>query len=106
MAFIPIFASCFVLSALGISNLGLITSMVGFLIDQKHNTKYYLINWPNNPVWLGTDPKGLLVDQGHTSNGLAGYCFFLGLWGMIVAWRQRNRRGKVKHKTCALYLAH
>ncbi|KAF2660282.1 hypothetical protein K491DRAFT_77259 [Lophiostoma macrostomum CBS 122681] len=99
MGFLTIFLSSALLSALSITNLGLISSMVGFLHDQKDNTHYYQINWPGNTVWLGTEPKHLLTDQGHTSNGSAGYGFFLGLWGLYVAWRQRNRQGKPPSKT-------
>jgi hypothetical protein len=88
--FWPLFASNFVLSALSISNLGLISSMVGFLLDQKHNVHSYRIDFPGAPFDLNVEPKNLWVDQGHTSNGVAGYGFFLGLFGMLVAWRVRK----------------
>jgi hypothetical protein len=88
--FWPILISNFVLSALSISNLGLISSMVGWLLNQKHNVHRYLINAPGTPFSLNFEPAHLWVDQGHTSNGVAGYGFFLGLFGMIVAWRIRK----------------
>jgi hypothetical protein len=88
--FWPVLISNFVLSALSISNLGLISSMVGWLLDQKHNVHHYLINAPGTPFFLNFEPAHLWVDQGHTSNGVAGYGFFLGLFGMIVAWRIRK----------------
>jgi hypothetical protein len=88
--FWPILTSNFVLSALSISNLGLISSMVGWLLDQKHNVHHYLINAPGLPFFLNFEPAHLWVDQGHTSNGVAGYGFFLGLFGVIVAWRIRK----------------
>lgn len=95
MAFLPIFLSSALLSALSISNLGLISSMVGFLHKQKDDIGTYQINWPGNTVQLVVEPQHLWVDQGHTSNGVAGYGFFLGLFGLYVAWRQRKRQGRV-----------
>jgi hypothetical protein len=64
--------------------------MVGFLLDQKHNVHSYRINFPGAPFDLNVEPKNLWVDQGHTSNGVAGYGFFLGLFGMFVAWKVRK----------------
>ncbi|KAF2732627.1 hypothetical protein EJ04DRAFT_469882 [Polyplosphaeria fusca] len=73
--------------------------MVGFLHDQKDNVHFYQVNWPENTVQLGVLPKNLWVDQGHTSNGVAGYGFFLGLFGMFVAFRQRKRAMGGRSKT-------
>jgi hypothetical protein len=95
MAFLPIFLSCLLLSILSISNLGLISSMVAFLHIQKNEVKSYVINWPGGPFDLEVLPKHIWLDQGHTSNGVAGYGFFLGLFGLFVAWRQRKRNGNV-----------
>jgi hypothetical protein len=88
--FWPLLISNFVLSALSIANLGLISSMVGWLLDQKHNVHTFRIDWPGNAFDLNVEPANLWVDQGHTSNGVAGYGFFLGLFGMFVAWRTRR----------------
>lgn len=88
--FWPMFLSNFVLSALSITNLALISSMVAWLLDQKHNVHSFLISWPGNDVALNIEPKNLWVDQGHESNGVAGYGFFLGIFGMITAWRLRR----------------
>lgn len=82
------------LSAASISELGLISSMVGFLHDQKDNVHTYQINW-EPPVQLVVEPKHLWTDQGHTSNGVAGYGFFLGLFGLFVAWKVRRGERKV-----------
>jgi len=64
--------------------------MVAFLLDQKHNVHSYLINWPGDPVPLNVLPENLWLNQGHESNGVAGYGFFLGIFGMITAWRMRR----------------
>jgi hypothetical protein len=53
------------------------------------------VNWPGRTVQLVTHPKNLWTNQGHESNGVAGYGFFLGLIAIYVAWRQRRRLGKV-----------
>lgn len=98
MASLYMFASNGLLSALSISNLGLISSMVGFLHDQKDNVGSYKVNWPE-PAQLHVLPKHLWVDQGHTSNGVAGYGFFLGLFGLYVAWRQRRRQNSNPSKS-------
>jgi hypothetical protein len=89
--FWPLFLSNLLLSALSIANLGLISSMVGFLHEQKDNVHSYEVAWPEGTVKLNVEPARLWTDQGHTSNGVAGYGFFLGLFGMYVAWRQRRQ---------------
>ncbi|KAF2803396.1 uncharacterized protein BDZ99DRAFT_468347 [Mytilinidion resinicola] len=99
MAFLPIFLSCLLLSILSITNLALISSMVAWLHIQKTQVKSYAINWPNDSFHLQALPEHLWLDQGHTSNGVAGYGFFLGLVGLYVAWRQRKRDGRGPSKT-------
>ena len=86
----PLFAASFVLSALSITNLGLISSLVGWLLRQKHHVHFYQVDWPGNETRLNVLPKNLWVDQGHESNGVAGYGFFLGLFAMLTAWRMRT----------------
>ncbi|KAK7192074.1 hypothetical protein PSPO01_01646 [Paraphaeosphaeria sporulosa] len=93
------FVSNFCLSALSITNLGLISSMVGFILHQKNEIVTYQVNWPEETVQLVTHPANLWTDQGHMSNGVAGYGFFLGLIAMYVACRQRHRAGKPPSKT-------
>ena len=92
---LQLFLSNALLSALSIANLGMISSMVGFLHDQKDNVDTYRVDWPEKTVQLKVLPEHLWTDHGHESNGVAGYGFFLGLFGLYVAWRQRNRLGKV-----------
>ncbi|KAF2715477.1 hypothetical protein K504DRAFT_366523 [Pleomassaria siparia CBS 279.74] len=72
--------------------------MVGFLHDQKDHVGHYQINW-STPVQLKVEPKHVWTDQGHTSNGVAGYGFFLGLFGLYVAWKQRRAQGKTPSKS-------
>ncbi|KAF2847393.1 hypothetical protein T440DRAFT_492007 [Plenodomus tracheiphilus IPT5] len=88
--FWPLFASNALLSALSIINLALISSMVAWLLDQKHNVHSFEIGWSGSSVALNVEPENLWVDHGHESNGAAGYGFFLGIFGMITAWRMRG----------------
>lgn len=55
----------------------------------------YTVYWPYETVELAVLPEHLWTDHGHVSNGVAGYGFFLGLFGVLVAFRQRKRLGKV-----------
>ncbi|USP77715.1 1-acylglycerol-3-phosphate acyltransferase [Curvularia clavata] len=73
--------------------------MVGWLLKQKHDVHVYQINWPGNETLLNVLPKNLWVDQGHESNGVAGYGFFLGLFSMLTAWRMRNAQRRLKSLT-------
>lgn len=95
MAFVPVFATCLLLAAVSVTEVGLVSDMVSFLHIQKWFVKTYQINWPNESIPFGALPAHLWLDQGHTTNGAAGYGFVLGVFGLFVAWRQRNRNGKV-----------
>jgi hypothetical protein len=71
--------------------------MVAFLHVQKYGPGYK-VDWTgSNNITIRAVPEHLWLDQGHTSNGSAGYGFFLGLLGMFIAFRYK--KGKVrKHK--------
>lgn len=97
--FLPVALSCVLLSAISITEVGLVSSMVGFLHDQRDNVKTYTVNWPDSTIVLNALPAHLLVNQGHETNGAAGYGFVLGLFGLWVAWRQRRRDGNRPSKT-------
>lgn len=74
--------------------------MVAWLLEQKHEVHTYQINWPGNVTPLNVEPKNLWVDQGHESNGAAAYGFFVGILGMITAWRMRTaQRVRQMHVT-------
>lgn len=86
----PLFASSALLCALSIVIFSLVSSMVAWLLDQKHHVHTYQVDWPGNPTQINVEPKNLWTDQGHESNGLAVYGFFLGIFGMLTAWRMRK----------------
>ncbi|KAI8938495.1 hypothetical protein NX059_004385 [Plenodomus lindquistii] len=97
--FWPLFAINALLSALSIANLALISSMVAWLLDQKHNVQIFQVGWSGRSIPLNVEPKNLWVDHGHESNGAAGYGFFLGIFGMITAWRMRKASRPLKSLT-------
>jgi hypothetical protein len=71
--------------------------MVAWLLKQKHEVHTYQVNWPGNLTPLQVEPKNMWVDQGHESNGVSGYGFFIGIFGMITAWRLRKGRVRCMH---------
>jgi hypothetical protein len=103
----PLFASSAWLCALSTIIFSLISSMVAWLLDQKHHVHAYQVDWPGNPTELNVEPKNLWTDQGHESNGLAVYGFFLGVFGMLTAWRMRKTgqvwQMKSYPSTCTAY---
>lgn len=84
-----------VLSALFIPNLSLKTSLVGFILDQKHHARTNEVHWTGNPVQLGVLPEHLWTDPGYESDGVAGYRFFLGVYGVFVTWWLIRRQSRV-----------
>ncbi|TLD34967.1 hypothetical protein E2P81_ATG11086 [Venturia nashicola] len=69
---LPLFLTQFLLSALSITNLGLISSMVAFLHIQKYGPGYPVRFSPSENVQMKALPAHIWLDQGHTSNGVAG----------------------------------
>jgi len=94
-----LFASSALLCALSTTVLGLISSVVAWIHDQKHQVHVYHVNWPGNPTQINVEPKNVWTDQGHESNGAAVYGFFLGILGMWTAWRMR-KTGQVWQTRC------
>jgi hypothetical protein len=90
---LPLLVSQFLLGAVSITEVGLVSSMVGFLHQQKDGVKTYQVNWPSNDISIKTLPAHLWLDQGHTTNGAAGYGFVLSLLGLYIAFK--HQKGKV-----------
>ncbi|CAM1507778.1 Fc.00g046260.m01.CDS01 [Cosmosporella sp. VM-42] len=77
------------LMIVSILELSFITAMVGWLHDTASGT--FVVRFNGSIFDLAGEPKNLLVDQGHTSNGAAGTALVLvGLGGIVVLWL-RNR---------------
>ena len=78
-SYLPLYITMGVLMVDAVIEVGLVGSMVGFLHDRAG--KFFTINGPEGAFNLHGKPKGLLVDQGHTSNGAAGTALILvGVW--------------------------
>lgn len=72
--------------------MGFLITMVRFL--HARAGKFFTIDAPNGAFDLHGKPRGLIVDQGHTSNGAAGTALILvGILGLLVIW-YNNRRMK------------
>lgn len=71
--------------------LALISSMVGYLHRSGAN-QYPFKNSANTISLINAKPKGLLTNEGHTSNGAAGTSLVLICFGgFLVLWRERTR---------------
>ena len=86
--FWTLFPPCFLLSCLGVVELGLVSSIVSYihlqgpLVWQISSEQY---NFPLDRI-----PAHLHLYPGHVSNAAAGLGFFLGLLGMYIAFRERR----------------
>ncbi|KAL2432249.1 hypothetical protein ABEF95_004122 [Exophiala dermatitidis] len=77
----------------GLIEVGFVGSMVGFLHDRAG--KYFTVNAPQGTFNLHGKPAGLLVNQGHTSNGAAGTAVVLvGIGGLLTIWYEKRRQGQ------------
>lgn len=77
---------------------GFVGSMVGFLHDRAGRT--FTIDWPQQTFELNGKPKGLLVNQGHTSNGAAGTALILvGVLGLLTIWWERRKSSSTRYSS-------
>lgn len=93
MSYLPLLCTIPILMADGLIEVGFVGSMVGFLHDRAG--KFFTIDAPNGAFDLHGKPKGLLVNQGHTSNGAAGTAVVLvGFLGLLTIWLEKRRARK------------
>ncbi|OAG39968.1 hypothetical protein AYO21_05841 [Fonsecaea monophora] len=86
----PLYVAMAALMIDGVIEVGFVGSMVGFLHDRAG--KFFTIDAPNGSFDLHGKPKGLLVNQGHTSNGAAGTAIVLvGFLGLLTIWYEKRR---------------
>ncbi|EXJ90446.1 hypothetical protein A1O1_03548 [Capronia coronata CBS 617.96] len=98
MSYLPLLISLPVLMIDGLIEVGFVGSMVGFLHDRAG--KSFTVDAPSGPFNLHGKPAGLLVDQGHTSNGAAGTAVILvGILGFLTIWHERRRTRKTSPTT-------
>lgn len=74
-----------VLMVLAVLELAFITSMVGWLHGTAKGT--FAVRYNGKTFDMAGEPKGLLVDQGHTSNAAAGTALVIvGIGGLLSLW--------------------
>jgi hypothetical protein len=75
--------------------LALISSMVGYLHRSGAN-QYPFISDDGSLAFINAKPKGLLLNEGHTSNGASGTALILVCFGgFLVLWHERRRGRRV-----------
>ncbi len=91
---LPLFAALVVLMVDSAIELAMVSAMVGYLHHSGAN-QYPFQSDSGTTVLVNAKPKGLLLNEGHTSNGAAGTALVLICFGgFLVLWwhRQRQRR--------------
>jgi hypothetical protein len=86
--FWTLFPPCFLLSCLGVVELGLVSSIVSYIHLQ--GPQVWQISSEQHNFALDRIPAHLHLYAGHVSNAAAGLGFFLGLLGMYIAFRERR----------------
>ncbi|KIW67319.1 hypothetical protein PV04_06583 [Phialophora macrospora] len=93
--YLPLYVAMSVLMVDAVIEVAFVGSMVGFLHDRAG--KFFTINAPSGAFNLHGKPEGLLVDQGHTSNGAAGTALVLVGWlGLLTIWYERRRTSRTQ----------
>ncbi|KIN01694.1 hypothetical protein OIDMADRAFT_53219 [Oidiodendron maius Zn] len=94
MSLLPLGAALVVLMIDSAIELSLISSMVGYLHRSGAN-KYPFDLGDGTSAVINAKPVGLLLNEGHTSNGAAGTALVLICFGgFLVLWHQRRRERK------------
>lgn len=78
--------------------LALVSRMVGYLHTQKTNVGNYQISINGTEFELHVLPEKLSLNQGHTTNGAAGYGLVLSITCLIgMFWFRKNSAHKVSN---------
>jgi hypothetical protein len=95
MSFIALSVALVVLLVDSAIELAFISSMVGYLHRSGANQYPFELD-DGTIVLVNAKPAGLLLNEGHTSNGAAGTALVLICFGgFLVLWLQRRRERKV-----------
>ncbi|KAK4938853.1 hypothetical protein LTR10_020759 [Elasticomyces elasticus] len=90
MPYTPLYVALALLMLDGLIEVGMVGSMVGFL--HARAGKFFTVNAPTGAFNLHGKPAGIMVNQGHTSNGAAGTAVVLvGIIGLLVIWYEKRR---------------
>jgi len=95
MRLLPLGVALIVLMIDSAIELAFVSSMVGYLHRSGAN-KYPFDTDTGTSAVINAKPAGLLLNEGHTSNGAAGTALVLVCFGgFLVLWMQRRREQKV-----------
>jgi hypothetical protein len=95
MALLPLAVALILLMIDSAIELALISSMVGYLHRSGANKYPFDLDSDTSAV-IHAKPAGLLLNEGHTSNGAAGTSLVLICFGgFLVLLRERRRKLKV-----------
>jgi len=106
MGYLPLVGALLVLMDDSAVELALISSMVGYL--HRSGANRYPFKYSGGPASVPAKPAGLMLNQGHTSNGaagtaLVGICF----GGFLMMLLERRRAKKNSYaKPSVLFLAY
>jgi hypothetical protein len=100
MSLLPLGIALLVLMIDSAIELAFVSSMVGYLHRSGANTYPFdtFATGPNTSSigYLNAKPAGLLLNEGHTSNGAAGTALVLiSFGGFLVLWHMRRRERMV-----------
>ena len=97
MGLLPLAIALIVLMIDSAIELALISSMVGYLHRSGANQYPFLSGDSTDPlIFVNAKPKGLLLNEGHTSNGAAGTALVLiSFGGFLMLWHLRRRERMV-----------
>ena len=74
--------------------LALISSMVGYL--HRSGANEYPFEYQGATYTIHSKPVGLLLNEGHTSNGAAGSGIIFSLAGLALCWKVKQARRRVR----------
>jgi hypothetical protein len=95
MSWLPLGGALVLLMIDSAIELALISSMVGYLHRSGAN-KYPFLSDTGALAFIGPKPKGLLLNEGHTSNGASGTALIIVCFGgFLVLWNERRRERRV-----------
>ncbi|KAE9375014.1 hypothetical protein N431DRAFT_310995, partial [Stipitochalara longipes BDJ] len=107
MSWLPLGVALFLLMIDSAIELALITSMVGYLHRSGAN-EYPFVSDTGDSASILAKPKGLLLNEGHTSNGAAGTALIIVCFGgFLVLWNERRReRRNQTRRPSGLFVAY
>jgi hypothetical protein len=89
-----LFSPCIILSALSVVEFGVISSIVSYIHLQGQ--RVFQISSSQYTFPLDAIPAHLHLETGHVSNAAAVLGFFIGLFGMWIALKERRYVGTPK----------